>query len=306
MAISDLWPLAIEAWEALGAGYGPVMARTAAKEAGFPEGAYFGWILPALGLDPDPISAWQLAAWSPYTALALDESRLAASAQLGFLRDAGGGNYYLTDAGQTAAKRITSAAYAYMASLQPLPAADLGRLSDLLRRLVDACLAAPEPPDKWHLQLSRRTDPGEAAPIVARIDQYLTDLNAYRNDASLSVWQPLGVSGAAWEAFTCIWRGEAQTLDELCSRLAMRRHACSDYADALADLVAQGWAVTTDGRYRLNDVGRTVREDAERGIDQCFFAPWACLEAREAVELAALLGGLRDGLSGKPAEQTKM
>ena len=97
MSISDLWPLAIEAWEALGAGYGPVMARTAAKEAGFPEGAYFGWILPALGLDPDPISARQLAAWSPYTALALNESRLAASARLGFLRDAGGGNYYLTD-----------------------------------------------------------------------------------------------------------------------------------------------------------------------------------------------------------------
>ena len=65
MSISALWPLAIEAWEALGAGYGPVMAWTAAKEAGFPEGAYFGWILPALGLDPDPISARQLAAWSP-------------------------------------------------------------------------------------------------------------------------------------------------------------------------------------------------------------------------------------------------
>ena len=53
MSVSDLWPLAIEAWEALGAGYGPVMARTAANEAGFPEGAYFGWILPALGLRAD-------------------------------------------------------------------------------------------------------------------------------------------------------------------------------------------------------------------------------------------------------------
>ena len=145
MSTSDLWLLAQEAWETLGAGYGPVMARTAAREAGFPEGAYFGWILPALGLDPDPISARQLAAWSPYTALALDESRLAASARLGFLRDAGDGNYFLTDAGRTAAKRITSAAYAYMATLQPVPAAGLSRLGHLLRRLVDACLAAPEP-----------------------------------------------------------------------------------------------------------------------------------------------------------------
>lgn len=301
MSTSDLWFLAQEAWEALGAGYGPVMARTAAKEAGFPEGAYFGWILPALGLDPDPISARQLAAWSPYTALALDESRLSASAQLGFLRDAGGGNYYLTDAGRTAAKRITSAAYAYMAPLQPVPASDLSRLGELLFRLVDACITAPEPPEKWHLQLSRRTDPGEAAPIVARIDQYLTDLNAYRNDASLSVWQPFGVSGATWEAFTCLWRGDARTLDELCDRLSFRGHPRADYAGALADLVAHGWVAATNDSYRLTDAGRVVREDAERAIDQCFLAPWACLETREAEELAVLLGGLRDGLPGAAA-----
>ena len=36
MSISDLWPLAIEAWEALGAGYGPVMARTAAQRGRLP------------------------------------------------------------------------------------------------------------------------------------------------------------------------------------------------------------------------------------------------------------------------------
>jgi hypothetical protein len=169
--------------------------------------------------------------------------------------------------------------------------------------LVDACLVAPEPPEKWHLQLSRRTDPGEAAPIVARIDQYLTDLNAYRNDASLSVWQPLGVSGATWEAFTCLWRGDARTLDELCDRLSFRGHPRADYAGALADLVARGWVAATDDSYRLTDAGRVVREDAERAIDQCFLIPWACLETREAEELAVLLGGLRDGLSGAAAPQ---
>ena len=296
MSTSDLWFLAQEAWEALGAGYGPVMARTAAKEAGFPEGAYFGWILPALGLDPDPISARQLAAWSPYTALALDESRLAASARLGFLRDAGDGNYFLTDAGRTAANRITSAAYAYMATLQPVPAASLSRLGHLLRRLVDACLTAPEPPDQWHLQLSRRTDPGEAAPMVARIDQYLTDLNAYRNDASLAVWQPCGVSGATWEAFTCLWRGEVRTLDELCGRLTFRGHPRDDYAGALADLGARGWIVAAGDGYELTDVGRTVREQAEQDIDRYFRAPWACLNEEELAELQTLLADLRDRL----------
>ena len=296
MSTLDLWPLAAEAWDALGTGYGPVMARTAAKEAGFPEGAYFGWILPALGLDPDPISARQLAAWSPYTAPALNESRLAASARLGFLRDAGDGNYFLTNAGRTAAERITSAAYAYMAMLQPVPAADLSRLGALLRRLVDACLTAPQPPGKWHLQLSRRTDPGGAAPIVACIDQYLTDLNAYRNDASLSVWQPFGCTGATWEAFTYLWRGKARTLDELCDRLAFRGHAREDYADALEALSARGWIASEGDGYRLTDAGRAEREDAERTTDTYFFAPWACLNEGDLEELRSLLVGLRDGL----------
>ena len=58
----------------------------------------------------------------------------------------------------------------------------------------------------------------------------------------------------------------------------MRGHACSDYADALAELVARGWVAATDDSYRLTDAGRVVREDAERAIDQCFFAPWACLD----------------------------
>jgi hypothetical protein len=161
---------------------------------------------------------------------------------------------------------------------------------------VDASLAAPEPPDKWHLQLSRRTDPGETAPIVARIDQYLTDLNAYRNAASLSVWQPYGVTGATWEVFTCLWRGEVRTLDELCGRLTFRGHPRDDYAGALADLVARGWSVAAGDGYELTDAGRIVREQAEQDTDRHFFVPWACLGEEEVAELKTLLAGLRDGL----------
>ena len=295
MSPFELWPLVIEAWEALGAGYGPVMAR-AAKEAGFPEGAYFGWILPALGLDPNPISARQLAGWSPYTAPALDESRLAESAAIGFLRDAGDGCFYLTESGRTAAKRITSAAYAFMAAPRPLPDGDLTRLSQLLHRVVEACVAAPEPPGKWHLLLSRRTDPGADAPIVARIDQFLTDLNAYRNDASLAVWQPYRVSGAAWEAFTLLWQGEAATADDLYALRAYRGHPRETYAEAVRDLIARGWLAEDENGCYLTEEGGALRQQAEAAIDAYFAAPWACLDAEEQPELGRLLVRLRDGL----------
>jgi hypothetical protein len=51
-----------------------------------------------------------------------------------------------------------------MAGVSVLPARRR-RLAALLRRLVGAALAAPEPPGKWSLRLSRRTDPGAEAAV---------------------------------------------------------------------------------------------------------------------------------------------
>jgi len=45
---------------------------------------------------------------------------------------------------------------------------------------------------------------------MIRIDQLLTDLDAYRGDCHTCAWQPLGVSGLAWEMLTLIRQGEAR------------------------------------------------------------------------------------------------
>ncbi len=296
MSTSDLWLLAQAAWDELSAIYGPVMARAAVEEAGLAEGTYFGWMLAAPDFEPDPISAERLAGRAPYTARTLNDARLADNAQQGLLRQAGQDEYYLTEKGRAAAKRIFEAAYHAMVPLQPLPAAALGRLADLLRRIVEACIAAPEPPGKYCLLLSRRIVPSDAAPALAWIDQYLSDLNFYRDDAHMASWKPYGIDGAAWEVFTYLWHGEARTLDALCDRLAFRGHARQDYADALEDLSARGWIAADGDGYRLTDAGRAEREHAERTTDAYFFAPWSCLDAGELRELGELLIGLRDGL----------
>jgi hypothetical protein len=293
---SALWRAAQEAWDRLSAIYGPAMARAARNEAGLAEGTYFGWMLEAPGFEPEPISAGRMAGRWPYTAHSLNEMRLADGARQGLLRSLGGGEYVFTEAGRTAARRIFEAAYHSMAPLQPLPAGDLERLAGLLRGIAAASEAAPEPPGKYCLRLSRRIVPSASAPLLAWIDQSLSDLNAYRDDAHMASWQPLGVSGAVWEAFTCLWRGEVRTPDELFARLAFRGHARGDYAEALAELVARAWIVPDGGGYLLAAAGRAVRDQAEQTTDRYFFAPWACLALAERSDLARLLAGLRDGL----------
>lgn len=297
--IATFWPLAHEVYDGLGRIYGPVMAQAATQQAGLPPGFYFGWMLAAPGFEPAPISAELLAVRGPYTSVSLNAERLAEAARLGMLRPVGSGEYFLTEAGRAAAKRIFQAAYDAMAVLQPLPSADLERLAGLLHRVVAAVQDAAEPPGKWSFRLSRAIDPGPDAVPLIWIDQYLTDLNAYRDDSHLAAWRPYNLNGAGWEVFTRAWRGEATTLDELYGLLAFRGHPRETYAGALHSLVARGWLVREDDLYALTELGRQVRQEVEATTDRYFYEPWRRLDATDLAELWHLLTALRDSLASR-------
>lgn len=293
----DLWPLLWETLQALTARYGPAIDR-AAEAVGIPFGQWYGWLMAARIFEPDPVSATRLGVRAAYTNPALLQARLEQGVELGLLTPTGPGEYHLTNAGHAAVQDLIAAAYAAMTPLQPLPAADLDRLLALLRRLVEACLAAPEPPGKWCLRVARHYDPyGKAGP-VPQLDQYLSDLAAYRDDAHLASWRPLGVSGQLWETLTHLWRGDLTTLEDLCARhCAYRGYSCESYAAVLTELIARGWAVGQHDAFRLTEAGQAVRDEAEALTDRYFFAAWRCLNETGLAELRGLLTACRDGLA---------
>jgi len=292
---TDLWPLAWEALQALTAHYGPAIDH-AAEGVGIPFHEWYGWLMAARIFEPDPVSAARLQRRSTYTSLSKLEDHLAKGVHLGLLAPVAPGEYRLTQAGHAAVRHLIDTAYAAMTPLHPLPEADLARLADLLHRLVQASLAAPEPPDKWGLHIARHYDPGVDAPAMVRMDQYLSDLNAYRDDAHLAAWQPYGVSGQAWEAFTLLWRGAATTPDELHARLLHRGYPREAYAAALDGLVGRGWVGQDGESWQLTAAGRAVREQVEEATDRYFYAAWACLRETETAELRDLLVRFREGL----------
>jgi len=275
MTLATFWPIAMEALQALRRHYYPEMERVA-TELSLPE--WYGWLLPALAFEPEPISAAKLRLRSPYTSPRLYQERLTNAAKQGFmiLLDEAEGAYRLSESGKRAAECVLEAAYKKMAMLQPLPSAELERLAGLLRRLVMSCLEAPEPPGKWCITHSRKTDPGNQASGLVRVDQFLSDLAAYRDDAHLAAWQPYCIEGHAWEAFTYLWRGEATTLDEICRKLARRGYLREEYLSALEDLIGCGWVEERDG-YQITTLGNEIRQTAEELTDQYFFSPWSCL-----------------------------
>jgi DNA-binding MarR family transcriptional regulator len=289
-----LWSPALEVLRALGRHYGPAMDQTAA-ELKLPE--WYG-LLEALVFEPESISAMRLRLRSPYTSDRLYNEQLAKAAKQGFLTpiSEAENEYRLTELGRQAAERVLGAAYAKMTALLPMPSTDLERLASLLHRLVKSCLTTPEPPGKWCIIHSRRNDPGDNASVVVQIDQYLSDLAAYRDDVHLAAWQSHSVEGHIWEALTYLWRGEATTLAGLYHKLERRGYSQDEYKQALEDLIKRGWVIEKAGEYRVTPLGQEVRQAVEDATDRYFYGAWSCLSQGETEELQTLLILLRDGL----------
>jgi DNA-binding MarR family transcriptional regulator len=289
----QLFSLVDEVMRAFAPFYQEAMQR-AIQEWGAPD----NWFVLSLarGSDPAPLSVERLQALSPYTARTRLIEGLEKLAQLELLERLGVEAYRLTDMGREAVKDIYEAAHQELGEIQPLPAEDMAGLNSLLQRLVAATLEAPEPEEKWAITYSRWTDPGEGAPGSIRTDQFLTDMLRYRDDAHTAAWKQYNISGTAWEALTFIWRGDANTAEELVEKLPFRSHTVADYEKALHDLVARGWAVAKAGAYQLTPTGRQIREDAEEATDRFYFAPWAKLSDDEVSGLYELLTRLKDNL----------
>jgi hypothetical protein len=286
MTITDLYPLSQEALQALDPHYRPAMQQ-ALDDAGL-EGRYWGVLLFTQGVEPQPLSAARLHAFSPYTTVEVLSERLAETAEKGFLAPAEEG-YRLTETGRSALQGSFAAVHQALAGFEPLPIDDMHRLADLLRRLVDSGAAAPAPADKSHLHASRRTDPGAGVSLAARLDQYLTDLNAFRDDAHVAAWQPTGVDGPTWEALTLVWRGDANTPEALAEKLAGRRLEPAAYAAVLQSLTKREWVAEQAGTYSVTEQGRMLRQQVEDETDHLFYEPWGCLDDGEVQELRSLL-----------------
>ena len=289
----QLWTLAEETMRTFAPFYRDAM-QAAIQNSGAPDN-WFGLSL-ARGSDPQPFTAERYHAMFPYSAPKRFVEALEELARLELLERVGEDTYRLTDLGCKAVENIFEAAHQGLDTIEPLPAGEMDQLNRLLYRLVEATLEIPEPEKKWALAYSRWTDPGEGASGPVKTDQYLTDLLRFRDDAHIAAWKPYDVNGHAWEALTFIWRGEASTAEELVEKLPFRGHSAEAYAKVLVGLANRGWVEETPDGYRITEAGRGLRQQAEDATDSYFFAPWACLESAEIVQLDDLLTRLKNSL----------
>jgi len=234
----------------------------------------------------------------PYTSTDAYMQRLEQVAAKGFLKPTEPGAFSLTERGHELVQRYIAFARQEMVAADPLTAAESQRMSTLFDRLVQASLNTEPPPDTWSIRLSYKLMP-DAEPPMPFIEQAISCLAAYRDDAHLAAWQRSGLSAMALETLTMLWAGDASSLDDLCHKLAHRGHDCRVYVTVLEELRHLGYIQGQDQAPRVTGAGRVFRNQVEADMDWYFFTSWICLEADERNELAGLLKRMKAGLEGE-------
>lgn len=257
-----------------------------------------GILLAAVTFDPGTISPERLQVRGPYTSTSAWMERLFRAAEKGYLSEPEPGEFRLSRRGRTITQKLIQEARDAMQHADPLPHVDSQRLAELLGRLIQASLFTSPPPDNWSIRLAYQLMPVEEPPLPY-IDQALSCLQAYRDDAHLAAWQPCGLSAPALEALTLVWRGEANSLDTIYDRLAHRGFELHDYQAAVTDLRQRALVEGSDPDLQMTAKGKVFRDQIEQDTNHYFFASWDCLSFTEKSEVACLLTVLRNKLSLK-------
>lgn len=297
---NELWTTAQNAVNGLGPHYQAVMGQEIQREL---KGAFFPIFL-AQGFAPEPFSAADWNGMFPYTNIQTQRDTLKTIAEQGFLKKVGEDTYQVTEKGTKAAEAVFSVAHDAIADIKVLEDDEMERLAGYLQRIVEATLASSEPAFKDAILSSRWTDPGNKHAPISRVDQYLTDLNRYRDDAHISSFVDHGVPAHAWEAFSLIWRGEQDTPAAIVERLPFRNHDADSYVRGLDELVSLGWLTKSGDQYSITDKGKAIREEAEAETDRYFFIGWSALSESELADMANLLGDMQSNVNRLTAEAT--
>ena len=294
-------------WELMGETSGSIfpLAQEVMRpqfEEHFTEQRFYPLTFTAAQVAPKPISAGLLNKRNPYANPAGNEALLRDTSEAGYLDPVGQGDYLVSEKGANAIRDVHEVFYNYINRINRFPKDKLQELDTLLEALVSACTKADFPNGTLRLDISHNGHPQVEPASLARIDQLLDDMNAFRDDAHVAAWSPAGVDGHTWEVLTFVWNGEASTVEKLVERLPYRSYAAEDYTATLNELSQRGWIEPGEDGYTVTGTGKKIRDEAETQTDTNYFSPWKALTDEEVNRLGELLNELK-GINLKIAEE---
>ncbi|TFG48929.1 MAG: hypothetical protein E4H33_03280 [Anaerolineales bacterium] len=260
----------------------------------FTERRFYQPLFLAFQLTPEPLSADLFCKRTPYTNPAAVKDLLVDTTEAGYLKPAGRKGFRASKKGADAIETVHKLFYKRLNEINQFPEEKLTSLTDLLGRLVDSASQTNFQNNGVCLDISRNGHPPVEIGSLARVDQLLDDLNAFRDDAHIAAWKPVGVDGHTWETLSFVWNGQANTAEKLLELLPFRYYALEDYTSALEDLADRGWIEPAAEGYTVTDVGKKIRDGAESDTDDNYFSAWKVLIDDELALLGEFLSALKE------------
>jgi len=292
--VKELYPSMEAAAHSMAGLYAPAIKSTA-RERGLTE-PEISILLAVPTFGPEGVTAAQMNVRGRYTSPVRYEELFHNLAQKGILEIETTEQYRLTRQGLDVLKNLLRSIYSAMAGLRAMEETDLIELADRLKQLSDACLNAPDPPGKWSILHAKKLDPGAGADAMVRIDQYLSEVRAYRDDAHLAVWNEFESNGHAWEILTILWSEGVVPIISIQKMLKHRSFNKKQTRAAVDQLEKKGWAAVNGDQLMITDAGIMIRETAEKLTDRYFYAPFASFGDEHHARLLELLNRHRRGI----------
>jgi Mn-dependent DtxR family transcriptional regulator len=291
----SIWSALEDVYDILG-GYGfPAMDKAATEMELKPD--WSTWLFAIWLFGSEPITTANFMRIFPYGLAQHNEEGLASAVQQGYLISSGKNGYTPTEFGLKAAHKVWREAGDSLASMNPMPEAQMEKGFDYLARIGDAALSAPEPPS--HYCMSHKRENYKIFPILYPMERFIIlfgELAAYRDDIYVAKWSAHRVDGHAWEVLDFLSQSGALTSADLHSKLSRRGITEEVHAEDVKELIRRGWVEEDSGKVQITAAGKQARAEVEAETERLFFAPWSCLNKFELEELLRLAEQLRDGL----------
>lgn len=232
--------------------------------------------------------------FNPYSTIRPPLDALSALVEKGYIQEEGD-RYIVSRGGREAAAHVEAARDVYLASLAPVPAADLTRVVEILTAIARGLRDAPGPTVKAHQARAWRAMPPLYAAPMVRLYGAVYALWAARDDSHNAAWRAAGFDGPTFDLLSRIWSGEAQSVPAL-TEMVRQFQRPEDVSCGVEALVTARFLTRDDALLRLTPSGNVIRNHIEAETDRISFAPWPPLAPEEFAWLRMTLEAVIAGL----------
>lgn len=287
MSLKHLYPAIEDASRATAEYYDPVFLRYGQQFGISLQSLYLLVAIPAFA--PKAVNVETLNIRSPYTAAEHYHALLQELTLADMLSEEPTGQYRINTQGLKVLKETMSGVYQVLGDIRSFPLIKQMDLASRLKVLSDTCLTAPDPPGTWCIRHVRRLDPGSRVPMMARIDQFINELKAFRDDAHLAAWRGIESNGHAWEILSYLWVRRESAPEAIFEGLVKRGQSREKSERAVELLLRRGWVTRDDGILRITPFGTEIRQTAENTTERYFLAPFSKISAVEMEQTITLI-----------------